>query len=60
MEDIVEITPTRPFYVNFRIDMISFVDPHKVITRKSAFAALSSAPNEREFYKKKAIKKDQN
>ncbi len=43
MEDIVEIKPTPPFYINFRIDMTGFVDPHKMITKKSAFSAFSSA-----------------
>ncbi len=57
MEDIVEYTPTPPFYINFRIDMTGFVDPHKMIPRRSAFSALSSARNESENWKKKAIKK---
>jgi hypothetical protein len=46
MEDTVEITPTPPFYINFRIDMTGFVDHHKMIARKRAFSALSSARNE--------------
>jgi len=40
---VVLITPTPSFYINFRIDMTGFVDPNKMIARKSAFSALSSA-----------------
>jgi hypothetical protein len=60
MENIVEITPTLSFYINFRIDMTGFVDPHKMIVRKSAFSARSSARNESEFFLKAfLIKKNQ-
>jgi hypothetical protein len=38
------------FLINFRINMAGFVDPCKVVVRKSAFSALSnpSAQNESE------------
>jgi hypothetical protein len=39
IEDIVKSTPTLPFLTNFRIDMASFVNPLKVVGRKSAFSA---------------------
>jgi hypothetical protein len=42
IEDIVKSTPTLPFLSNFRIDMTSFGDPHKVVGRKNAFSAFSS------------------
>jgi hypothetical protein len=41
IEDIVKSTPTLPFLSNFRIDMTSFGDPHKVVGRKNAFSAFS-------------------
>ncbi len=31
IEDIVESTPTPPFLSNFKVDMINFIDPHKVL-----------------------------
>jgi hypothetical protein len=34
---IVDIVASPPFLTNFRIDMVGFVDLHKVIVRKSAF-----------------------
>ncbi len=52
---VVLITSTPSFYINFRIDMTGFVDPNKMIARKSAFSALSSAWNESEFLKKNTI-----
>jgi hypothetical protein len=35
-------------FINLKIDMTSFVDLHKVVGRKSAFSALSSAQNKNE------------
>ncbi len=48
MEDIVEITPTPPFYINFRIDMTSFVDVRWLLER--VHFQLSSAQNESDFF----------
>jgi hypothetical protein len=39
LEDILKSTPALPFLTNFRIDMASFVNPHKVVGRKNAFSA---------------------
>jgi hypothetical protein len=33
IEDIVESTPAPSFSINSRMDIASFVHPHKVITR---------------------------
>ncbi len=32
IEDIVQSTQAPPFLTNFKVDMASFIDPHKVIT----------------------------
>jgi hypothetical protein len=48
IEDIVESTPAPSFSINFRMDIASFVHPHKVITR-SIFSAFSNAQNEGEL-----------
>jgi hypothetical protein len=45
IKDIVESTQAPPFLTNSRIDMASFVDPHKVVVRRSAFLALLRAQN---------------
>jgi hypothetical protein len=37
IEDIVESTLVPPFFINSRIDMVNFVNLHKVVTR-SAFS----------------------
>jgi hypothetical protein len=42
IEGTIESTQAPPFFINSRIDMASFVDPHKVIVT-SAFLALPSA-----------------
>jgi hypothetical protein len=36
------------FLTNFRIDMVDFVDPHKVVIKRSAFSALPSPQDENE------------
>jgi hypothetical protein len=41
IEDIVESTPTPPFWTNFKVGMASFADPQKVVAR-NAFLAFSS------------------
>jgi hypothetical protein len=43
IEDIVESTSTSPFLTNSRVDMVGFVDLHKVVARRSAFSAFPSA-----------------
>jgi hypothetical protein len=42
IEDIVKSTPSFPFWMTLKIDMASFVDPHKVVGKKNAFSAFSS------------------
>jgi hypothetical protein len=43
IENIVETTPTPPFFTNFRVDIIDFVSAHKVIVKRNVFSALLSA-----------------
>jgi hypothetical protein len=43
IEDIVESTSIPPFLINYRFDMVDFVNPHKVVARKNAFSAFPSA-----------------
>jgi hypothetical protein len=38
----VESTPTPPFLCNFLIDIVGFVNPHKVVVKRSVFSALPS------------------
>ncbi len=45
IEDIVESTQPSPFFINSKIDMVSFVDPHKVVIRRNAFSTFPSARN---------------
>ncbi len=44
MEDIVESKLAPPFLTNSRVDMVDFVNAHKMIA-KSAFLTFSSAWN---------------
>ncbi len=37
VEDIVESTPTPPFWTNSKVDMVRFVYLHKVVARTSAW-----------------------
>ncbi len=46
IEDIVESTQAPPFLTNSKVEMASFVYPHKVVTRRNAFSTLLSASNE--------------
>jgi hypothetical protein len=51
MEDILwikHIVVTPPFLTNFRVDMVGFVNPHKVIARRSAFSTFPRAQHEGE------------
>jgi hypothetical protein len=42
IEDIVESTSTSLFLTNSKVDMVGFVDLHKVVARKNAFSAFPS------------------
>jgi len=42
IEDIIDSTQAPPFFTTFRVDMASFVHPHKVVARRNAFSALPS------------------
>jgi hypothetical protein len=46
IEDIVESTKTPPFWP--KVDMVGFVDPHKVVARRSAYSTFPNAWNEGE------------
>jgi hypothetical protein len=48
IKDVIESTPTPPFLTNSRIDMVNFVDPHKVIIKRSAFSVFPNAQDENE------------
>jgi hypothetical protein len=43
IEDVVENTIALPFLTNSRVDVLSYVDPHKVVVRRNTFSALPSA-----------------
>jgi hypothetical protein len=45
IKDIIESTQAPSFLTNYKIDMANFVDPHKVVVRRSAFLALLNAQN---------------
>jgi hypothetical protein len=40
---IVESTQAPPFFTNFKVDMVSFVDPHKLVAKRNAFSAFPIA-----------------
>ncbi len=42
IHDIVKNTLAPPFLTNLKIDMVDFVDPHKVFVRRNAFWASPS------------------
>jgi hypothetical protein len=42
IEDIIESTPTPPFFTNSRIDIASFVNLYKVVVKRNAFSTLSN------------------
>jgi hypothetical protein len=48
IEDIVESTQAPPFLTNLKIDIASFVNPHKVVVRRNVFLTFSNAQNESE------------
>jgi hypothetical protein len=43
IEDIVESTQAPPFFTNSKVDMVSFVDPHKLVAKRNAFSAFPIA-----------------
>jgi hypothetical protein len=43
IEDIVQNTTILTFFTNLEIDMVDFEDPYKVVARRNAFLAFSSA-----------------
>ncbi len=45
IENIVESTSAPLFFTNSKIDMASFVNPHKVVVKTNAFSAFPSAQN---------------
>ncbi len=45
-EEIVECTPTIPFSKTSNVGMASFVNPHKIVARRSAFPILGNVQNE--------------
>jgi hypothetical protein len=46
IEDIVESTTTTTLiFTNYKIDMVGFVNPHKVIIKRSASSTLPNAQN---------------
>ncbi len=44
IEEIVESTPTPPFFTNSRVDIVGLVNLHKVVAR-NAFLVFPSAQN---------------
>ncbi len=46
IEDIVESTQAPTFFIKYKIDMVIFVDLHKVVVKRNAFSTLPSAWNE--------------
>ncbi len=48
-EDIVESTPSPSFFTNFTINMVGFVNPHKLVAKRNAISTFSSPQNESEL-----------
>ncbi len=57
IENIVESTPPLPFLINSRVDMANFVDPYKVVVRRSAFSFFVQAHKMKVNWKAKPKKK---
>jgi hypothetical protein len=50
IEDIVESTLSPPFFfINFTINMVGFVNPHKLVAKRNAISTFSSPQNEGEL-----------
>jgi hypothetical protein len=45
IENVVESTSAPLFFTNSKIDMASFVNPHKVVVKRNASSAFPSAQN---------------
>jgi hypothetical protein len=45
IEDIVESTQAPSFLTNSRVDMVGFVNPHKVVVKSSAFSTFPNVGN---------------
>jgi hypothetical protein len=45
IEDIVESTPIISFFSTSSVDMVGFVNPHKVVTQRIAFLTFANAQN---------------
>jgi hypothetical protein len=43
IEDILESTQAPPFLTNSKIDMVTFVDLHKLVAKRNAFSAFPIA-----------------
>ncbi len=46
IEDIAKITHITPFFNTTNVGMVGFVDPHKVLSLRSAFSMFAKAQNE--------------
>ncbi len=47
--NVVEFTPTILFMNHFTIDVVGFVNPHKVVVQRSAFSTLANAHEMKKF-----------
>jgi hypothetical protein len=54
IESIFESTLVPPFFTNSRVDMVGFVNLHKVVVKRNAFSTFPSAQNggEKKKYEK--------
>jgi hypothetical protein len=43
IEDIVESTQAPPFLTNSKVDMVNFVDPHKLVAKRNTISAFAIA-----------------
>ncbi len=43
--DIVERIKAPPFLTNYRVDIVGYVDPRKMVARKNAFSTLPNPQN---------------
>jgi len=49
IEDIVKSTPSLPFFTNFTINMVGFVNPYKPVAKRNVISTFSSPQNEGEL-----------
>ncbi len=57
IENILESTLAPPFLTNSRVDMVGFVNLHKVVAKRNAFSAFPSARNRGEEKIEKTMEK---